>query len=830
MNFRKTILLIVLVIFAAGAIATDVDMSFLESSMQQMKTYHYNQGGIDLLKIELQVGIATKNPLRPKVEQILIDTLKDAKTNDAKQFLCRQLRTIGTGKCVPQLESMLTDNEISHMARYALGRIQDPKAGDAIHRAIARTSGKLKVGMINSIVDLNYLPALPDIAKLVNSDDDQVAVAAVKALGYFGGSDSVTTLLKVRGSANKDMKIEIDNAMLNCAEKFIADGQRRDARNIYKEYYSEKHPEQLRIAGLKGLMNVGGEETIALLLGAINGSDPAFQKNAIAMMAELKGKMITDTLIKLSETLPPDGQELVLGTFEARGDSVATPAIIKAASSQDENVRIAALLALGGVGTEKGISTLAKAASSGSRHEREVATASLTRMKGEGMDNAFIRAVNTGSDKDRVQIVKAIGMRGTRRALPVLLEAAKTDDLSEIRREAILSIGMIGRQSEIDTLISLAIAPKDAGDRSSVERAMLTIFNKMDDRDAQARPLIAAIKTAPDDAKPVLLTLLKRPATAEAIETVRSAAKSSDKSIIEAAIRCMLDWPNTDPVEDIYRIAATSDNQIHRVLALRGYVRLARISEEPTPMYAKAMKLAKRDDEIKQVLANLGYDDTLESYNLACEYIKKDQFKNDAYMAAVKVMSNYCWEDIEKGKTELQKIINDAPNDNIRNRALRAIENMDKFKGYILAWRVAGPFEIKDCADGMQVFQKPFEPERDPESRNIKWIKLDKAFEGDRIDLQATFGNLDYVSCYARTYIWSPDNQQVKLEGSCDDFIKGWINGQEINGNFELKKGKNTFMLKLGDHGGGWVFKCQIKKPNGSQVDGLRFNPNSDKL
>lgn len=826
MNFRKSILFTVLMLFAAFTIAADVDMNFLESSMQQMRTYHYNQGGIDLPKIELQVGIATKNPLRPKVEQILIDALKEAKTNDAKQFLCRQLRTIGTGKCVPQLESMLTDNEISHMARYALGRIQDQKAGAAIHRAIARTSGKLKVGMINSIVDSNYLPALPDIAKLVNSGDDQVAVAAVKALGYFGGSDSVSTLSKLRRSANKDMKLEIDAAMLNCAEKFIADGQKRDARKIYKEFYSAKHPEQLRIAGLKGIMMVDGDETLDLLLDAINGSDSALQKNAIAMMADLKGQTVTDTLIKLSETLPPDGQELVLGTFEARGDSIATPAIIKAAASKNENVRIAALLALGGVGTEKGISILAKAASSGNRHEREVATASLTRMKGEGMDKAFIRAVNTGRDKDRVQIIKAIGMRGTRRALPVLLEVSKTDGLSELRREAILSIGMIGRQSEIDTLISLAIEPKDRSDRSSVKRAMLTVFSKMGDRDAQARPLIAAIGTAPDDAKSLMLTLLKKPATAEAIKTVRSYVKSSSKLVSEAAIRSMLDWPNTDPVEDIYQIAATSDNPVHRVLALRGYIRLARISQEPTPMYPKAMKLAKRDDEIKQVLAGLGNDDSLESYNLACKYIDKDQFKTDAYIAAVKVMSNYCWQDSEKGRIELQKIIKNAPNESIRRMAQKAIENLDKFKGYILAWRVAGPYAIKGSTDGMQAFQMLFEPEKDPDSKNIKWVKMDRAINGDRIDLQATFGDLDYVSCYARTYIWSPNDQEVKFKGSADDFLKGWINGQKINGNFKLQKGKNVFMLKIGDHSGGWQFNCRILKPNGSQVLGLRYDPN----
>ena len=689
MNIRKTTLLLtVLLCLTAKAFAAQIDINFLESSMEQLKTYHYGQDGIDLRKIEMQVAMASKEAaLRGKVEQMIIDTLAKAETKeddltffnyDAKQFLCKLLRTIGTSKCVPQLESMLTDAELSHMARYALGRIEDAKAGAALHRALGKTSGRIKVGIINTIVDSNYKLALTDIAKLVSDRDESVATAAVKALGHFGGSGSVEALSNARGGADEAMKLEIDASLLKCAEKFVADGKKGHAREIYTEYYSPNYSEHLRIAGLKGLMMADGDKTLGLLVDAINSSDPGLQKNAIAMMAELKGSKITDTFIGLSKSLPPECQELVILAFNSRGDSVATPEIIKAAASEHENVRMAALIALGAVGTEHGIATLAKAASTGSRHEMDVAKVSLTRMKGEGMDEAFIRAINTGDDKSRVEVIRAISIRGTRKALPSLFKTAKTDKQPTIRREAILSIGKIGKESEIEKLISLAIAPNDPGDRSSVEKAIATVFNKMDDRDAQARPLIAAIKTAPGEAIPVFLTLLKIPATSEAIETVRTAAISRNNSIRDAAIRSMLDWPNTDPAEDIYQIGVTSENQVYRVLACRSYVRLTRISEEPTPMYAKAMKLAKRSDEIKLVLGALASDDALESYNLACQYLDKDELKSDAYLAAVQIMSRYCLQDPEKGKVELQKIMENAPNDDIRNSARQAIEKLKR--------------------------------------------------------------------------------------------------------------------------------------------------------
>jgi HEAT repeat protein len=681
-----TLLLTVLLCLTAAAFSAQIDADLLESSIQQLKTYHYGQDGVDLRKIEMQVAMASKEPaLRGKVEQMLIDTLIEAETKeddltflnyDAKHFLCKQLRTIGTRKCVPQLESMLTDPELSHMARYALGGIEDAEAGAALHRAIGKTSGAIKVGIINTIVDSNYEPALADIVRLVSDRDESVATASVKALGHFGGSASAETLSNARAGADEAMKLEIDASLLKCAEKFAAAGKKDPAREIYDEYYSEKYPEHLRIAGLKGLVVADGDKTLGLLVDAIKSSDLGLQKNAITMMAELKGSKITDTFIRLFESLGPECQELVILAFNSRGDSAATPEIIKAASSEHENVRVAALIALGSVGTEHGIAPLAKAASAGSRDEMDVAKVSLIRMKGEGMDEAFVRAINTGDDKSRVEVIRAISTRGTRKALPSLFKTAGTDKQPRIRREAILSIGKIGKESEIEGLISLAISPYDPGDRPSVEKAIATIFDKMDDRDAQARPLIAAVKTAEDEAIPLFLTLLKIPATPEAIETVRTAARSRNNSIRDAAIRSMLDWPNTDPVEDIYQIGVTSENQVYRVLACRSYVRLTRISEEPTPMYAKAMKIAKRSDEIKLVLGALASDDAIESYNLACQYLDKEEFRYDAYLAAVQVMSRYCLREPEKGKIELQKIVENAPNDDIRNRARQAIEKL----------------------------------------------------------------------------------------------------------------------------------------------------------
>ena len=152
------------------------------------------------------------------------------------------------------------------------------------------------------------------------------------------------------------------------------------------------------------------------------------------------------------------------------------------------------------------------------------------------ISNSSRGAVNSGDNGSRVEIIRAIGQRGTQKSFSTLHKVAKTDADESVRSEAILSMGRIGKATDIETLVQLAVTPREAGDRSSIEKAIVIVFNKIEDENAQADPVIAALKRAPNEAKPVLLSLLTRPATSKALEAVLVSIKSSDSKVSDAAI------------------------------------------------------------------------------------------------------------------------------------------------------------------------------------------------------------------------------------------------------------------------------------------------------
>ncbi len=431
--------------------------------------------------------------------------------------------------------------------------------------------------------------------------------------------------------------------------------------------------------------------------------------------------------------------------------------------------------------------------------------------------------------KSRKEVIQAIGLRNNRAAFPILYRIAETEPEDTVRQAAILSAGRLGTVSELKQLVDLAVAPKDPGDRSTVQDSITITFSKIDDSNEQANPVILALNSAPKEAKPVLLGLLSQPATSEALAAERAALKSDEPSIVDAAIGALSDWPNPDPAGDLYELASTTTNTSRRALALRSYVHMGELSAQSTPIYVKAMKLAGNDDEIKMVLSGLGNADTLEALELAEKYMTREGLKAEASVAAIQVAGQYCWQNPARARATLDRILTEAQNDNIRTQAQDALKRMDDYKDYLIAWKGVGPYKMPGVKDGLLVFGTSFEPEKNADSKSLRWVRIRTVFDNDkRINLASTFGDTDYCCAYLRTQVWSSEEQEAMIRWDADDFIKGWINGDAVTGGgtLKLRQGNNTLLLKAGNHEGGWSFRCQLLKPDGTSIKGLRCEPN----
>ena len=222
----------------------------LEQAFEALKTYNYGADRHVLDPID-QAAVTTRNDpaARKDLESQLLAVLQSNAPRDARDYVCRQLRTIGTERSVPALEALLADPEMSHMARYALERIPAPQAGHALERQLRKLNGQLKIGVISSLGTRGE--AVHPLRALLQDRDESVARAAAIALGRIGTVDASKAL----GSAKPvpALSTAFGDASLSCAEKLLASGHLKEAKATYERLLKSNPSELIRLATERGL-------------------------------------------------------------------------------------------------------------------------------------------------------------------------------------------------------------------------------------------------------------------------------------------------------------------------------------------------------------------------------------------------------------------------------------------------------------------------------------------------------------------------------------------------------------------------------------------------
>lgn len=227
----------------------------LEQAFEALKTYDYGVDRHVLDPIDAAAVTTRDNPsARNELEKQLLAVLPSSAPRDAKDFVCRQLRTIGTAASVPALEALLADPEMSHMARYALERIPERQAARALERQLPKVTGKLKVGIISSLGTRGQQgTAEPEgaLRSVLKDSDDAVARAAAIALGRIGSKDAEKALASAR--PRPALVPVFADASLACAEKLLASGQAKQAKATYERLLKSNPSELVRDAAQRGL-------------------------------------------------------------------------------------------------------------------------------------------------------------------------------------------------------------------------------------------------------------------------------------------------------------------------------------------------------------------------------------------------------------------------------------------------------------------------------------------------------------------------------------------------------------------------------------------------
>lgn len=185
----------------------------------------------------------------------LIALLRDpSSTVFQKAKACQRLAVVGGKDAVPALAALLTDEKLSHYARYGLEPNPDPAADQALRAALPKLSGPLLVGVINSIGWRRDAGAVPQLGKLIYSRDGEVAAAAAAALGRISGAQAARMLREALGRTKGSVRAAVARASLVCAEGLLAQGERSAGLDLYDRLSRPDIPLVVRLAAMHSMI------------------------------------------------------------------------------------------------------------------------------------------------------------------------------------------------------------------------------------------------------------------------------------------------------------------------------------------------------------------------------------------------------------------------------------------------------------------------------------------------------------------------------------------------------------------------------------------------
>lgn len=567
----------------------------------------------------------------------------------AKDFACRQLALIGDESSVPSLARLLDEESLAAAALVALNRMPYPSVDAALLDVLLRADGDTRLGIINTLGDRASATALPALSSLSSSADAQVAAACIIALGKISTPEAlavVESFSKGLASAPPEVAAAYWHVQLTQADRFAAADEDAEALALYDRVLAGGAPEPFRSGAFVGKVSIQGDDALPWVAAALRGEDAVSALAAAQSTRKMTGSEVTATLIAMLPDLGVEVQVALIGALGDRGDRSAGDAIVPFLQHPQADVRLAAADALSKIGGPSCVAALAAlAASAPSNEEQDTARDALTLLDGPGVSDA-LRAHLFDQPSEVVQeTIRAVESRAASDAVPDLLRLAQLDEQQrDIRAAALRASGRLASPSELGAFLALLQGEFAPELRIDLEQAALALASRSTSPESTRSTTMQALSGASGtEARSSLYRIMGQIGDEAFLEPLRAGIHDADPLVRDAAIRALVEWPRASALAVLEGIMKNADDNVHRVLAARGVVRLLEtaegIPEETKITYCRsALGMAESEDQQRLILGALANLRTPRALELAAPYTEMPGLREDASFAAHRIV------------------------------------------------------------------------------------------------------------------------------------------------------------------------------------------------
>ncbi len=608
-----------------GAIAQAPDAAY-----EALKSYDFqNRTPADAISTLIKQANGDKQKLaaiETKLDGVLDDT---AATFGGKQEACRLLSIIGTGISVPSLSKMLVDDKTADIARYALERDPAPSAARALRLALATTTGKTQIGIINSLGD-RADPAAPGVLKkYILSPDAEVSEAAITALGKIGDPAAILILKTLPATS-----IPGGHALLTAAGRLATGGgDPKYALAVYEELAKDARPPVVRAEAVRGLSVMNSPHAAAAAISALRSDDPYLQEVAARVIGTIGTVAAVNPAMEIWPHLQPKTQIVLLTAFADRRDKSAIPMAFTAMESKDSALRAPGMRSAAVLGGANVVTRLVEVLVHGEGEDRGVARECLATIPGADADRAILLTAKTGTSETRAALMTVLSQRATPGAISVLVFSAGDADKA-VAVQALQALGRVGKPETFGDILKVLVSTTADDVRDAARDAAGAIAPKVANHGASQ--LFAVLSGASNPAKVALFPLIAEVGDARALSVLVDSTTAQSGELRRPAINALADnWSDDLALPTLLNIARTDKDGGIKVKALRGYLRILAqddrmTAEDKVAKVSDGLKAAFRIEEKRQALSVLRDCRVQSAVDLSAKLLDDPELFNDA--------------------------------------------------------------------------------------------------------------------------------------------------------------------------------------------------------
>ena len=547
-----------------------------------------------MLAVVAAAGLAVaQDPPATSREQALVAVLRSETPEAEKALAFKGLAIHGSPACIGDVASYLGNERLASWARITLEAIPGDDASAALRAAAAggKLSGRLLVGVINSLGVRHDAAAVPLLATRLGDADAAVAAAAAAALGTIGTPAAATVLSKARAAGIPDRDL-VAEACVVCGERLRAAGDAATAVALFQAVRAAEVSEQRRAEATRAAILAQGRDGIPLLvdllksapqrlfnMGLFTARELAVGPDRDPALASEVDRALLEAFTSSAASDAGRGRRPLLidllADRNATGASAAVQKTILAATRGDDAaVRLAAIRAIGRCGDASAAAGLLEIAAGAGPAVLTAVREAIATMPVDGVNEVIVTRL-AGSDAGSLPLV--IGLVGDRRittAAGAVLPFVEHADPA-VRTAAMTALGSVIKLKDLGMLVAKTAAPRNEAEGAAAAAALKEAAVRMADRDACAARIAGAVGTAGPRAG-VLVETLADVGGGVALTAVAAAAESGDVALQDAATRVLGKWMTADAAPVLLDLATTDKAGPYRGRAMKGYLRIAR--------------------------------------------------------------------------------------------------------------------------------------------------------------------------------------------------------------------------------------------------------------